>query len=330
MPCRISPATALLILAGYAARVGCVSYSVDVIEHSPTPVLSVNNAVGHGHSPCNYTFNPAWLPSSPTFPQTGILVRAAECPKDYGGANDHIMFAPCDSDGKCGDLNPTFWLEDGSEDPRVIVYEGYYYNFYYAPGPGQNTVKLARTKTPLVASSWEHITTLPWHRNGCVLLRKQPPHYVLYGESPPLAGVGLATTYDMRNFTTINSTLILPYQGSEVVIEASTPPVELSTGDYLHLYAAGTPGWVPNGNYTVGWVILDGNNPSIVKQRSTEHIFIPTMAYERGDPPYVAQRKRVIFTCSAVPTGTPNEFRIWFGGGDAHVGIGTVRVTVNQ
>ena len=28
------------------------------------------------------------------------------------------------------------------------------------------TVKLAKTQTPLDASSWQHITTLDWHRNG--------------------------------------------------------------------------------------------------------------------------------------------------------------------
>lgn len=74
----------------------------------------------------------------------------------------------------------------------MFYYEGYYYNFYYAPGSGLNTVKLARTMTPQNASSWEHITTLPWHRNGCVILRKQPPHYVLVsGTARKVAGLPL-------------------------------------------------------------------------------------------------------------------------------------------
>jgi hypothetical protein len=50
-------------------------------------------------------------------------------------------------------------------------------------------------------------------------------------------------TYDV-----VNSTLIKPLGPNntaepEVVVEASTAPVRLSTGDYLHFYSAGTPGW---------------------------------------------------------------------------------------
>jgi hypothetical protein len=75
----------------------------------------------------------------------------------------------------------------------------------------------------------------------------------------------------------------------EIVIEAGSAPVALSTGDYLHLYAAGTPGWVKDGNYTGGFVIMDAEDPSIIVQRSSEHLFVPTMDYVRapwgGQPP---------------------------------------------
>ena len=62
-------------------------------------------------------------------------------------------------------------------------------------------------------------------------------------------------------------------------LEAGTAPVQLSTGDYLHFYAAATPGWVEHGNYTAGWVILDKDDPRIILQRSTEHILVPTLPY---------------------------------------------------
>ncbi len=52
----------------------------------------------------------------------------------------------------------------------------------------------------------------------------------------------------------------------EIVLEASTAPVQLSTGDYLHIYAAGTPGWVANGNYTGGFIILDKDDPTVILQ----------------------------------------------------------------
>jgi predicted GH43/DUF377 family glycosyl hydrolase len=53
---------------------------------------------------------------------------------------------------------------------------------------------------------------------------------------------------------------------------ASAHPVQLSTGDWLHFYAAATPGWVPNGNYTAGYIILDKNDPSKIIQRQSGQV----------------------------------------------------------
>lgn len=44
--------------------------------------------------------------------------------------------------------------------------------------------------------------------------------------------------------------------------------MELSTGDLFHIYAAGTPGWVAQGNYTGGWIIMDRDDPTQIIQRS--------------------------------------------------------------
>lgn len=83
-------------------------------------------------------------------------------------------------------------------------------------------------------------------------------------------------------------------------------------------YAAATPGWVPNGNYTgegegvaageggdgkrtllraidcfvhsllsctlqspAGWIILDKDDPTTIVQRSEEHIMVPLLPYEQ-------------------------------------------------
>jgi len=317
----------LCALAAPAAAKG--PYTLTLATQPKTPVLSFANKKGQGHSACKFTFNPAWIPASDTFNGTGLLVRAAQCPTDFGGSNDHIMFANCTADGVCQDLQPGYQLENGSEDPRVFYHDGYYYNFYYAPGSGLDTVKLAKTKTPQDPSSWEHVTTLPWHRNGCVILRHSPPHYVLYGEGPdPLPGLGLATTTDFTNFTTINATFLLPLgeDKNEIKLEAGTHAVQLKTGDYLMFYAAATPGWVAHGNYTAGWIILDKNDPTKIVQRSDEHIMVPLLPYEQGIPPYPVNRANVIFLCSAVPTSDPNVFRLWFGAADASVGTATVKV----
>ena len=113
----------------------------------------------------------------------------------------------------------------------------------------------------------------------------------------------------------------------EVVVEASTPVVSLSTGDYLHLYSAGTPGWVANGNYTAGWVIIDRDDPNRIIQRSEEHILIASLPFEGVEPTggYPVQRYRTTFVTSIVPLGK-DKFRLFWGAADASVASGILTV----
>jgi len=232
---------ALLGVVGSCAVQAVVgqTYAVTVSNKGPVPSISVRKQPGTGFSPCTYAFNPAWLApmpgsgtcavahlpiqhSTPLDPLSGLnssilIFRAALCPDAYGGAVDHLLYAPCDINGVCGDVQPLhFPLAAQAEDPRVVWWNGTYWMYIYAQGPGQNTVYLYRTATPLVPSSWELVVgQLPWHRNGCVLLRQDGLHYVIYGESAgptkgPLPGIGIATTRDFVTYTTLNATWLEP------------------------------------------------------------------------------------------------------------------------
>ena len=113
------------------------------------------------------------------------------------------------------------------------------------------------------------------------------------------------------------------YWGSvsnEIKLEAGAHPVRLSSGDWLHLCAAATPGWVAHGNYSVGWI--SDQDPSLIKARSTEALMVPSFDYEtlgEGDTHYryVGERKNDVFMCSADPLG-PDTFRLFLGGGDGN------------
>ncbi len=67
-------------LHGLIALVTIVSaqqlYDVELYSMSSEPVISFVNPIGKGHSPCNYTFNPAYVPASDTvmsiYPQKDI------------------------------------------------------------------------------------------------------------------------------------------------------------------------------------------------------------------------------------------------------------------
>jgi hypothetical protein len=200
-------------------------YTVTLTEHSPKPVVSGSNAAGQGKAPDGcISFNPSYIPASSTFSTPGVLVRlccgascighgaeggnnlAAIASDPSADAAERIGFAPCDLEtGKCKDVDPNFNLDPTSdtEDPRAFYYDsgagagGAYYNFYFS-GTGRGTgnctsdqcnVKLAKTTTPLVASSWQAIGTYPWHRNGCCAMKpKGQRSYCIWGESGPFPG----------------------------------------------------------------------------------------------------------------------------------------------
>ena len=272
--------------------------AVSVLYHSPVPVLSSANQVGHGKPPegC-IVFNPAYIPASSGLNSSGLLVRMCCGSSCIGHGDDQVEvevedeatesaerigFAPCDLvTGVCEDVLPNFNLDPSvdTEDPRAFMYNGLYYNFYYRGSalPGTKcegsscTVALAKTKTPLDATSWEPVATLNWHRNGCCVMNpKGQKSYCMWGEGPsPFPGLGLSYTTDIDSgeFTQVpwmvddNTTapvsadrmwmLPLGADQSEIKLEAGTHMVRLSTGNLFTFYAAATPGWVANGNYTV-------------------------------------------------------------------------------
>jgi predicted GH43/DUF377 family glycosyl hydrolase len=75
-------------------------------------------------------------------------------------------------------------------------------------------------------------------------------------------------------------------------------------------------------------VILDKDDPTVIKQRSTQHLFVPTMDYEIGNGPWPVQRYRTIFVTSVVPiSNQPDTFRVWYGAADANVAWAIIHVT---
>lgn len=357
-------------------------YEFSVRNHSSTPVLSSANALGHGKPPegCS-SFNPSYISASSSFNQSGVLLRmccgdtcvghgrrlgGGSFPK---GSAERIGFAPCDLEsGVCGDADASFDFDPAAdtEDPRAFHYDGFYYNFYYskstaaAPGPpcsgAQCTVRLAKTRTPLAASSWQPLVQLPWHRNGCCAMRPRGQRsYCIWGEGPsPFAGLGISYTTDIDSgvFVQVDWSVaagvdsplstdgrwLLPLakpSQNEVKLEAGTHLQRLSSGDLVHFYAAATPGWVPDGNYTAGYLVLSGSDPTHIVQRSDRHVLVPTYEYEtlcggEAGCKYRGERKNVIFLCSATPMAAVDTFRLFFGGGDGNVGTAVVQVRTDR
>jgi predicted GH43/DUF377 family glycosyl hydrolase len=65
--------------------------------------------------------------------------------------------------------------------------------------------------------------------------------------------------------------------------------MKLSSGDYLFLYNSASLGWPEDRNsssYNVGWLILNGTDPTHIIARSDVPLLSPKYNWEQGNIPY--------------------------------------------
>ena len=108
--------------------------------------------------------------------------------------------------------------------------------------------------------------------------------------------------------------------------------MRLRDGNYLYIYNSARccfpspkPGY--QYQYNLGFVILDGSDPTTILQRSDQPILSPETAYEKGLSPYLGLTPNVVFCSAMAPADSPDKFIIFYGSADSVVGVATVEVT---
>ena len=111
------------------------------------------------------------------------------------------------------------------------------------------------------------------------------------------------------------------------LVEAGPPPLALANGDLLFFYNSAQVGWPKDLStaYHVGWVILDGADPTVIKARSAEPLLGPVHPWEQGVAPYACNAPNVVFLEAAYSLGG-DRFQVFFGGADATVGSAVIEV----
>ena len=115
----------------------------------------------------------------------------------------------------------------------------------------------------------------------------------------------------------------------------SPAPLRLTNGEYFFIYNSARvwkqtikPGW--NKQYNAGFLILDGSDPTIVKQRSNVPLLSPEEPWEMGNssfPQYLTPE--VVFIEAAIPDPAypnKNTFLAFYGAADS--AIGAIRLEV--
>mmetsp|Transcript_16335 Transcript_16335/g.41422 ORF Transcript_16335/g.41422 Transcript_16335/m.41422 type:complete len:444 (-) Transcript_16335:117-1448(-) len=177
--------------------------------------------------------------------------------------------------------------------------------------------------------------------------------YLFWGDK----NITVATTSDFVEYTNTEKVLLSPREGyfDSVLVEAGPPPMRLSSGDYLFLYNSATQPNPPLPNrkpdwklqYNIGYAILDGNDPTLVKYRSRTPLFSPTLEWEKcsypspsplprgvGLTPYVVFVEGWERVCSNIEDGQEKDiekseskmleekdvFTVWYQGCDSVIG----------
>ena len=322
------------------ARSEAAQYQVTVTQRSDAPLISFQGDAHYpGNSPWPQNFNPSWVQaSSGTGGVEGLIIRAQNCSfapgictncnvddkhpiapyfpgsvllfaQHLGGsvfAPPYLIFSPS-ADAPQDETN-------GTEDPRIAfdAATGAYHLFYTCYG----------AKGPILCHAISSNPTLPhpghWQRMGAVfpgmygsksaalLIKPQPPHVLLWGDSSVTPGIAFATSNDLLTFTTINTSFITPRPsyfdsyasclaaanlqpwGSispphpRLLVESGPPPAQLNDGNFLFLYNSATvssrTGTGSFGSYNVGWVIISRDGLTIL-QRSQVQRALQRCAY---------------------------------------------------
>jgi predicted GH43/DUF377 family glycosyl hydrolase len=324
-----------------------VTYDVEVVSRSKTPTLSYVDKT----STYQQVFNPTWVqPSAGTGGKGGILVRTQNCDVNVGDAcvfcggseakasiltyseevspnvfkaldENSVVFGPSDAYDS--------W---GTEDPRM-QYDpktGIYYMFYTAYNGSAPMLNVATTTNPTSKNSdWvKHGQVFPSLQNtksAALLLRDDGNHYLFWGDHD----IRVTTSTDPTVWESTGSIILSPRTDhfDSQLVESGPPPMRLSTGDYLFFYNSAELGWPTNTStaYHVGYVILSGEDPSVVLQRSETPLLGPKYAWEQGTSPYPCNVPNVVFLEAAHPLGD-DSFRVFFGAADANIGSAVVKV----
>jgi predicted GH43/DUF377 family glycosyl hydrolase len=327
------------------------SYSVSIVTRSSSPVLSF---VGNT-STYQQIFNPTWVQAtSGTNGKAGIIARTQDCDSSpqvitsstqctwCGGAQDKasiMTFSQLNVDGsftRVTENSVVFGPSDssdswGTEDPRIQYnsVDKKYYMFYTAYNGSAIQLSLATTLNPTVAEGWTKHGALfpeqPTSKSAALLLRSSPPHYLLWGDHE----IRIAKSDDPMVWPNIGNPLIqirADHFDSQLV-ESGPPPMMLENGNYLFFYNSAMLNWPTDlkTSYNVGWVILDGADPTTIIARSEVPLMSPVEAWEEGAAPYACNAPNVVFLEAAYPLGG-DLFQVYFGGADSTIGSAVIQV----
>jgi len=250
---------------------------------------------------------------------TGGFTAAADDVSDFLTQMSHLRVARS-SDGihfRVDDtpaITPgTRFEEYGCEDPRATLIDGIWHITYVSVSRlGISTSRL--TTTDFRSFDRHGMTFLPDHKDVVLFPGRVGDRFAALTRPMPqsfgrVLGIWIAYSTDLVHWGE-HTPLALPRPGTwdELRTGASTVPFRVSEG-WLEIYHGVDRGT----RYSLGGLLLDGDDPSRVIARSPEPILVPIEPYER-----IGLVDDVVFSCGHValdPAG--KKIRVYYGAADS-------------
>lgn len=235
-----------------------------------------------------------------------------------GKSKDGINFTfddkPIDFIAEDGKINNPYY----AYDPRVTKIDDSYYvvwcTEFYGPALGMAVTKDFKTFKRL------ENPVLPFNRNGVLFPRKIDGTYRMLSRisdngHTPFGDIFISESPDLTFWGKHRHVMEKGGRGwwQSLKIGGGPAPIETSEG-WLILYHGvcnNCNGYV----YSFGVVVLDKDNPSIVKYRARDYILTPEKDYET-----VGFVPNVCFPCSIIPS-SDGKVIIYYGSADTYVSI---------
>lgn len=223
------------------------------------------------------------------------------------------------------DENGKPYKEYYAYDPRLIIIDGVFYAVWCTEfhGPALAIAKSTDFKT-FVCNGHPF---LPFNRNGVLFPRKVNGEYLLLSRPSdsghtPFGDIFLSKSKDMVYWGKHEHVMERGYEWwNSLKIGAGCNPIETDEGWLLFFHGvAGTcNGYV----YSMSVVLLDLDNPSIVKYRASDYVLTPEMPYETtGFVP------NVIFPTSCLVDKDSGRIAIYYGGADTYTNLAFTTIDI--
>jgi beta-1,4-mannooligosaccharide/beta-1,4-mannosyl-N-acetylglucosamine phosphorylase len=217
------------------------------------------------------------------------------------------------------DENGDSFMPNYAYDPRLVKVEDTYYIIWCTDFYGA-ALGLAKTDDFKTFVRLEN-PMLPFNRNGVLFPRKINDNYVMLSRPSdsghtPFGDIFLSESPDLVYWGKHRHVMSKGGQGwwQSVKIGGGPAPIETSEG-WLMFYH-GVTGTCNGFVYSMGAVILDLDEPSKVKYRSSNFVLTPEKWYEEQG--FV---DNVIFPCATLHDAETGRIAIYYGAADTYVGV---------